>query len=439
MTDEKKDGLTELLELLKGAKAIELEDVKLEGGDIELDVDLRQGPTGLSPAIMQALQSMLAVAPYTVQAFQNLQSALFGAPLPTPMVTTEVGAPSLTDTLIPGSFELSPETFKNQIATVQLGATRAEGGTRDSVVTIGGHKTMQFHSLDSPKPVVTFDCFDIPISLPKPIRKQFGDAMQDPGEWAKKAVNDFGAEAVTIHVISTDPYIKDTPPREAAKTVEEVLQAVKVPLVIGASGNVEKDPSVLIACAEAAEGERCLLASANENFSDKSNRQVAEAAIKHGHNVLSFTAIDLNNQKKLNRTLLDAGVPHDHIVQDPTTASLGYGLEYSVSIYERIKLAGLKGDKTLAMPCSSGTTNAWGAREAHRSEKKEPLWGSRDWRGPLWEATTAFTLCLAGADLFMMLHPYSVKIFKQLTNDLLTKLRDQDTRPSYEDWVTREY
>ena len=52
-------------------------------------------------------------------------------------------------------------------------------------------------------------------------------------------------------------------------------------------------------------------------------------------------------------------MPRNRIVQDATTASLGYGLEYSFSIYERIRLSALRGDPDLQMPLSSGTTNAW--------------------------------------------------------------------------------
>ena len=49
---------------------------------------------------------------------------------------------------------------------------------------------------------------------------------------------------------------------------------------------------------------------------------------------------------------------------DPTTAALGYGLDYAYTNMERIRLAALMGDDELTFPMSSGTTNAWGARES---------------------------------------------------------------------------
>ncbi|MHA2333130.1 MAG: CO dehydrogenase/acetyl-CoA synthase subunit delta [Candidatus Hodarchaeales archaeon] len=398
MTDE--EQVKKLLKLLEQVESIELTDLSLYGEELAIELT-PQALVQMAPRLAQQVVGVMPIA------------------LPT--------------SLSSGTFEKTPETFIGEVVTVELGATRANGGSRDVVKILGGHKNLPFHDLNTPRPTVTFDCFDMAISLPKPIRKEFGEVMNDPGEWAKKAVK-LGADAITIHLVSTDPYIKDTSAKEAAKAVEEVLQAVKVPLVIGGSGNPEKDPDVLVKAAEVASGERCLLASANLSYGDKANERIVKAAIEHNHNVLSFTQIDINNQEKLNRMLLKFGLPRDHLVQDPTTASLGYGFEYSLSIYERIKIAGLKGNKNLAFPCSSGTTNAWGAREAHRSEKKEKHWGPRYLRGPLWEATTAITLAIAGADLFMMLHPLSVATFKEIVDTIINP--PSSTPPSnYLDWV----
>jgi acetyl-CoA decarbonylase/synthase complex subunit delta len=77
------------------------------------------------------------------------------------------------------------------------------------------------------------------------------------------------------------------------------------------------------------------------------------------------------------------------------------------------------GDPELAHPMSSGTTNAWAAREAWM--EMAPQWEPRELRGPLWEVTTALTLLLAGVDLFMMMHPAAVKTLKETVNQLLTE------------------
>lgn len=148
---------------------------------------------------------------------------------------------------------------------------------------------------------------------------------------------------------------------------------------------------------------------------DLNYRMIAEAAKKHGHVVLSWTALDMNNQRRLNHALLKVGVLKNCIVMDPTTAALGYGIEYTFSVMERIRLAALKGDETLQMPLASGTTNAWGAREAWL---EAPELGPREHRGPLWETVTALTLMLAGCDLFMMMHPTAARTFSEVIDSL---------------------
>ena len=66
---------------------------------------------------------------------------------------------------------------------------------------------------------------------------------------------------VTIHLISIDPLLKDATPKDAVKTVENVLQAVDVPLVIGGCGDAVKDADVFAEIAETFAGERFLISS----------------------------------------------------------------------------------------------------------------------------------------------------------------------------------
>jgi acetyl-CoA decarbonylase/synthase complex subunit delta len=137
---------------------------------------------------------------------------------------------------------------------------------------------------------------------------------------------------------------------------------------------------------------------------------------KSGHVALSFTPMDLNLARELNRRLYEF-LPKEDIVMDLTTAALGYGLDYAFTNMERGRLEALMGDPELAHPIVSGTTNAWAAREAWL--KMAPEWEPRELRGPLWEVTTALTLLLAGADLFMMMHPAAVKTLKDVISQLM--------------------
>ncbi|WP_292353276.1 CO dehydrogenase/acetyl-CoA synthase subunit delta, partial [Methanomethylovorans sp. PtaU1.Bin093] len=284
---------------------------------------------------------------------------------------------------------------------------------------------------------ITMDVFDMPIGMAKAVKSNYDDVINDPAEWAKKVVRDFNADMVTIHLISTDPLIKDTSARDAAKVVEDVLQAVDVPIVIGGSGNPQKDPEVLEKAAEAAAGERVLLASASLNLDYE---RIAKAAINNGHVVLSWTQLEINAQKELNRKLMkQCNVPRDSIIMDPTTAALGYGLDYAYSNMERIRLAGLMGDDELTFPMSSGTTNAWGAREAWMVSSplaQDSDWGPREYRGPIWEIITGLALSLAGNDMFMMMHPTSVQVLKEITQTLYGSIESKAVDIS--NWIGAE-
>ncbi|HIH69954.1 CO dehydrogenase/acetyl-CoA synthase subunit delta [Methermicoccus shengliensis] len=423
--------LEELNRILRKLNIEGLEDVHIEG-DVEIELDMAHG--GLDPAFLQSLGHEFAqIAMHLLNISQLLgypvQRAMQPQPpqleLPTRLADERFSVGGISE-------------WKHRIEEVTLGATSSDGGTRSHTITLGGEQALPYY-FDAEMPhgnYITMDVFDMPIGMAKAVKVNYEDVMEDPAEWAKKVVREFNADMVTIHLISTDPGIKDTPPREAAKTVEDVLQAVKVPIVIGGSGNPEKDPEVLEAAAAAAEGERCLLASASLNLD---YARIAEAAKKYDHVVLAWTQLEINAQKELNRKLMkQCGLERDRIVIDPTTAALGYGLDYAYTNMERIRIAGLIGDSELSFPISSGTTNAWGAREAWMVSSpisEDSDWGPREYRGPIWEIVTGLTLALAGCDLFMMMHPASVQVLKDITQMLHGTITENDV--DIKDWITR--
>ncbi len=322
------------------------------------------------------------------------------------------------------------QKYSNSITTVKLGATKSEGGTRGKTLTIGGELSPAFYSFEQPmphKPVVTLDVFDMEVPLSKAVKMHVKDVVGDPAAWAKLAVEKFGADMVTIHLISIDPLLKNAPPKEAVKTVEKVMQAVDVPLVIGGCGDPVKDADMFEAVCEAFPGERFLISSIT---ADMDVERCAKFIKKSGNAVLSFTPMDLNLARELNRHLYDY-LPREDIVMDLTTAALGYGLDYAFTNMERARIGGLLGDLELAHPMSSGTTNAWAAREAWLKMSSE--WEPRELRGPLWEVTTAVTLLLAGVDMFMMMHPAAVKTLKDVINYLTSGKKADPSK--FLDWV----
>ena len=139
------------------------------------------------------------------------------------------------------------EKYPNKITTVKLGATKSEGGTRGKSFLIGGEVSPAYYNFEAPtthKPVVTLDVFDMEVPLSKAVKMHVKDVVGDPAAWAKLAVEKFGADMVTMHLISVDPLLKDATPKDACKTIEKVLQAVDVPLVIGGCGDPVKDTAV---------------------------------------------------------------------------------------------------------------------------------------------------------------------------------------------------
>jgi acetyl-CoA decarbonylase/synthase complex subunit delta len=369
-----------LTELLAKLQEIELEDFEMEVGNLEISIQ----PGAVAPRIISQPKM---VTPARIKP-QNILQTEFIPPI---------------------------KTYPGQIVEVQLGATKKEGGTRGKCVVIGGETAPAFYSFERPMPhppVVTLDIFDMEVPLPKAVKMHVKEVMGDPAAWAKLAVEKFGADLLTIHLISIDPLLKNAPTKDAVKTVEQIVQTVDVPLVIGGCGDPVKDTEVFAEIAETFKGERFLMSSVTK---DMDVERCAKFIKKNGHVALSFTPMDLNLARELNRRLYDF-LPKEDIVMDLTTAALGYGLDYAFTNMERARLGGLMGDPELAQPMSSGTTNAWAAREAWL--KMAPEWEPRELRGPLWEVTTAVTLLLAGVDLFMMMHPAAVKTLKDIIRQL---------------------
>ena len=387
----------EILDLLTGNDEIELEDVDMEIDELELIYQ---------PGVIPALQR---IAKATKAKPMSLLEAIFSPPI---------------------------QKYPGQIAEVTLGATKSQGGSRRSPIVIGGEKSPAFYTFENltpNMPVISLDVFDQKVPIPKAVKTNFNDAIEDPVSWAKFAVDKFGAQMITLHLVSIDPLNpKPSTPSEAAKTVEDVLQAVDVPLVVGGCGDPEKDLAVFEKVTAAAEGERLLISTVTLDMDIEKSAKLIK---KHGHVALAFSPMDLNQARELNRRLLEY-LPKDQIIMDTTTAALGYGLDYAYTIMERARLAGLMGDPELQQPMSSGTTNAWAAREAW--QKMDPQWGARELRGPLWETVTGLTLLLAGVDLFMMLHPAAVRTLRNTIKRLTEKLGTIDTS-NYADWVSIKY
>lgn len=195
-----------------------------------------------------------------------------------------------------------------------------------------------------------------------------------------------------------------------------MLKEISTPLIIIGSGDKEKDNDVLARCSQATKGENCLFGlAAQDNF-----KTLVASCMADDHCIIADSPIDINIAKQVNILITDMGFKPEKIAMHPSTAALGYGMEYVYSIMERSRLAAFVGDKMLAMPFIIFVgQEAWKVKEAAANVADEPGWGDERMRGPLWEAATAVAMLHAGADILVMRHPEAVATVKRSIDSMM--------------------
>ncbi len=320
------------------------------------------------------------------------------------------------------AFEIPKITYSGKINEVSIG--------KASPVTVGGESSYPFHLFEGKMPHpprIAMEIWDMkPDDWSETAMAPFADVLDDPAAWAKKCVEKFGAEAIVVQLKSTDPNGLDKGPEEASKTVKKVLKAVKVPVIVWGSSNEKKDTDVLRKISEDCQGENLTLGPVAEG----NHKQIGASALGYNHTLIASTPIDVNLAKQLNILLENLGVSKEKIIIDPTTGGLGYGLEYSYSVMERIRMAALaQEDEKLQYPMINNIGNEiWKAKEAKLTTEEAPTLGDAAKRGFLMEAVGAVSYLLAGSDILILRHPETVKLVKKLKDQLITG--DLDLSPA---------
>ena len=315
------------------------------------------------------------------------------------------------------------------IREVTIGALPADGGTRTRIVRIGGQTTMPFHGLDGDpahRPAIAMEVVDRkPVDWPDGVIEPVSDVCGDPSAWAQRCVDSFGADLLCLRLSrETEGGTPQTPERAAA-AARAILRSVGVPLIVWGTGDDDLDALLFAAIAEETAGERCLLGTITE----RSYRTLTAVATAFDHSVIAESPVDINMAKQINILAMDVGFPEDRLVIYPTTGGLGYGIEYVVSIMERLRLAGLKGDRVVAMPIVADVgREAWAVKEAKALESEKPEWGDGTQRGPAWETATALLYLHAGADLVIVRHPEAAHALREAVDRLSS--RDTLRRPA---------
>jgi len=313
------------------------------------------------------------------------------------------------------AFEPTKQKYTGAIREVTI-------GTGDKAVTVGGRSCFPFYTFEGEMPHpprIAMEVWDKDPGddWPETAKEPFKDVLGDPVAWAKKCVDEYGAEIIALQTRSADPNADDKPAEEVAAVVKKVVDAVDVPVIVWGVASHEKDTEVMRLVAEQCSGKNLALAPVEEG----DHKQIGAACMGYDHVVVASTPIDVNLAKQLNVLLGNLGVKEDKILIDPTTGALGYGMEYSYSVMERITQAALtQGDDKLANPMVNNIgIEVWKTKEAGQTAEEAPELGDPKTRAVLMEAITAICFLLAGSDILILRHPDSVKLVKSYIEKMM--------------------
>ncbi len=311
------------------------------------------------------------------------------------------------------AFEIPKTSYSGKIKEVTLG----KGG---KAVAVGGETAYPFYLFEGKMPhppriaMEVWDCS--PDEWPEAAIEPFAGVTKDPVAWAKKCISDYGAEMIALQLISTDPNGLNRGADEATEVVKKVADAIDVPLIVWGTGNHDKDTDVLRKVAETCQGKNLIIGPVEEG----NHKRIGASAIGYHHTVIASTPIDINLAKQLNILLGNLGVPDELIIVNPTVSGIGYGIEYSYSVMERMRMAGLtQQDEKLQFPLICNLAKeVWKTKEAKMAEAEDPKLGNAKKRGILLESMSAMVLLLAGADVLIMRHPEAIKLIREMITEL---------------------
>ncbi len=293
-------------------------------------------------------------------------------------------------------------------------------GAGDKSITVGGESCYPFYTFEGAMPHpprIAMDVYDMPpADWPEAAVAPFKDVLTDPVAWAKKCINDYGAEMICLQLVSTDPNDANRSAEEAAQTVKSVAEAASVPLIVWGTGNLEKDTDVLRTVAEVCQGKHLVLGPRVEG----DYKKIGAAAMAYKHTIISSTPLDINLAKQLNILMGNLGISDSELIMDPLVSSIGYGIEYVYSVMERVRMAALtQQDEKLQFPLICNIAReTWKTKEAKVAEAEDPKLGDAAKRGITLEAMSAMLLLVAGADILVMRHPEAIKLIREMITDL---------------------
>jgi acetyl-CoA decarbonylase/synthase complex subunit delta len=312
------------------------------------------------------------------------------------------------------AFEIPKINYTGKIREVSIGMGQ-------KAIKIGGEGCYPFYLFEGKMPNPPRVAFEVWDHEPQDWQdwaiEPFKDVIHDPVAWAKKCVDVYGAEIITLQLKSADPNGMNRDVEDVVAVVKNVVDAMDIPLIMWGCGNDEKDAALLRRVVEICEGKNVSIGP----LAEKNYKQIGAMAIGYSQVVIASTPIDVNLAKQLNILLGNLGVQDEKIIVDPTTGGLGYGLEYSYSVIERDRMAALtQEDVKLQYPIVCNLAHeVWKTRETRLKRDDDPKLGDEKKRSILMESITAMSLLIAGADIVIMRHPEGVALVKDMIKELI--------------------
>jgi len=296
------------------------------------------------------------------------------------------------------------EKYSGTVGETALGLGDYAAGGAD------GMPFLSFENSSKRRPLIAGEVVDDLSDYPEMAAKMFDGRQKDPVEWAMMW-RSMGADMICLRILSTDPSRKGTKAKEAAALAKKISDAAKLPMMVCGCGIPDIDAEVMAEVSSAVKT-RLIISKAEED----DYKKVSAAAMSGNHLVLAFSNLDVNLAKQMNILLSDFGVQKKDIVMDPLMAPLGMGLDYSYSVNERIRLAALAGDKMLQVPMVCDVTASWDVGDAVSED--DPSLGSAEHRVVWWEAVTAISAMVSGADVIVIRSPGAADMIKGYADEL---------------------
>ncbi len=288
------------------------------------------------------------------------------------------------------------EPYKGEVKEVTIGPS-------EKAVKLGGEKTLPFHAFEGKEgaPVkFALEVYDVPPEgWSQHLISCYADVISDPVAWANKCIKTYGADLISLYLASLDSENYDV--KKIAENVKKIAESISVPLIVMSVGDKDKDAKALVEISKVCAGKNLLMGPlVKENF-----EEIAKAALEGGHSIIPQSPLDINLCKELN-VKLGKFFPKDKMAIDPLSAAIGYGIDYSFSIFERLKqVAVIHNDEMMKNPIIANIgKDCWKTKEAKEDKTQ----------GILWEALTTFTLIMAGANVVILRHPESLQLVKKL-------------------------